>query len=133
MSSLDALESQLESLIENFRQLGIIVTDFQPQGQTILNQKINQIVTSLQDIERSKNNMQDIQVPLDIFDYIDQGRNPQLYTKDCMEKALSKNEDVKGKIDNYRRFKSMLLTELTKVFPNELAKYRAVRGDDRAS
>jgi len=31
--------------------------------------------------------------------YIDDGKNPQLYTKDCMEKALAKNEAVKGKID----------------------------------
>ena len=37
-----------------------------------------------------------------ISSYIDQGRNPQLYTKDCMEKALAKNEQVKGKIDAYR-------------------------------
>lgn len=35
-----------------------------------------------------------IQVPLEVFDYIDSGRNPQLYTKDCMEKAHSKNEEV---------------------------------------
>lgn len=34
-----------------------------------------------------------------LFSYIDQGKNPQLYTKDCMEKALAKNEAVKGKID----------------------------------
>ena len=33
------------------------------------------------------------------YRYIDQGKNPQLYTKDCMEKALAKNEAVKGKID----------------------------------
>lgn len=31
--------------------------------------------------------------------YIDQGRNPQLYTKECLERALAKNEQVKGKID----------------------------------
>lgn len=29
------------------------------------------------------------------FRYIDGGRNPQLYTKDCMEKALTKNEQVR--------------------------------------
>ena len=34
--------------------------------------------------------------------YIDQGKNPQLYTKDCMEKALLKNETVKGKIDAFK-------------------------------
>lgn len=133
MSSLDYLESQLEMLIENVRQLGIIVADFQPQGQTVLNTKINQIVNSLQDIDKYKDQIPDIQVPLEVFDYIDQGRNPQLYTKDCMEKALAKNELLKGKIDSYRRFKAMLLIELSKVFPNEMAKYRAIRGDERTS
>ena len=38
---------------------------------------------------------------LQVFDYIDQGHNPQLYTKDCMEKALAKNENVKGKMDAF--------------------------------
>jgi mediator of RNA polymerase II transcription subunit 10 len=64
------------------------------------------------------------------FSYIDQGRNPQLYTKDCIEKALAKNEQVKGKIDAYRKFKANMLLELSKTFPNELSKYRAIRGDE---
>ncbi|GFV05949.1 mediator of RNA polymerase II transcription subunit 10 [Trichonephila clavipes] len=101
-SQLENLEGNLELFIENVRQLGIIVSDFQPQGQTILNQKIAQMVTYMQEIDKCKNQVQDIQVPLEVFEYIDQGRNPQLYTKDCMEKALNKNEVVKGKIDSYR-------------------------------
>ena len=36
----EALEQQLESFIETTRQLGIIVADFQPQGQSVLNQKL---------------------------------------------------------------------------------------------
>ncbi|KAF8788144.1 mediator of RNA polymerase II transcription subunit 10-like [Argiope bruennichi] len=132
-SALENLEGNLELFIENVRQLGIIVSDFQPQGQTILNQKIAQMVTYMQEIDKCKNQVQDLQVPLEVFEYIDQGRNPQLYTKDCMEKALNKNEVVKGKIDSYRRFKGLLLVELSKVFPNEMAKYRAIRGDDRPS
>lgn len=47
-----------------------------------------------------------------------------------MEKALAKNEQVKGKIDSYQKFKSLLLVELSQVFPTEMAKYRAIRGDD---
>jgi len=39
-SALSELEDQLELLIENTRQLGIIVSDFQPQGQAVLNQKL---------------------------------------------------------------------------------------------
>ncbi|XP_077533701.1 mediator of RNA polymerase II transcription subunit 10-like [Haemaphysalis longicornis] len=130
-SPLEALETNLEMFIENVRQLGIIVSDFQPQGQTTLNQKINHIVTLMQEVDKCKPQVQDIQVPLEVFDYIDQGRNPQLFTKDCMEKALTKNEQVKGKIESYRRFKALLLVELSKVFPTEMAKYRAIRGDER--
>lgn len=36
----EALEQQLELFIENTRQMGLIVSDFQPQGQSVLNQKM---------------------------------------------------------------------------------------------
>jgi mediator of RNA polymerase II transcription subunit 10 len=90
------------------------------------------LVTGLQEIDKLKNQpkIQEIHVPLEVFDYIDQGRNPQLYTKDCIEKALMKNEEVKGKIDAYRKFKANMLLEMHKTFPNELNKYRAIRGAD---
>jgi mediator of RNA polymerase II transcription subunit 10 len=37
---LEQLEQNLEQFIENIRQIKIIVTDFQPQGQNVLNQKM---------------------------------------------------------------------------------------------
>lgn len=130
---LDLLEQQLERSIENARQIRIIVSDFQPQGQQGLNQKLQQVVRDLQEIDKIRPKVQDIQVPLEVFDYIDSGRNPQFYTKDCMEKALSKNEEERGKIDAYRMFKARLLNELTSVFPKEMASYRAIRGDERVA
>lgn len=36
----DSLEEHLEKFIENIRQLGIIVSDFQPSSQAVLNQKL---------------------------------------------------------------------------------------------
>lgn len=88
------------------------------------------MVTGLQEIDKLKNQVADVHVPFEVFDYIDQGKNPQLYTKDCIEKALTKNEEVKGKIDGYRKFKTNMLVELQKTFPNELGMYRALRGDE---
>lgn len=87
------------------------------------------LVSGLQEINKLKNQVQDIYVPFEVFDYIDQDKNPQLYTKDCVEKALAKNEEVKGKIDAYRKFKSNMLAELFKTFPNEMNMYRAYRPD----
>nr|XP_023401150.1 mediator of RNA polymerase II transcription subunit 10 isoform X1 [Loxodonta africana] len=98
----DHLEEHLEKFVENIRQLGIIVSDFQPSSQAGLNQKLNFIVTGLQDIDKCRQQLHDIMVPLEVFEYIDQGRNPQLYTKECLERALAKNEQVKGKIDTMK-------------------------------
>jgi len=132
-ASLEQLEQQLERAIENVRQVRIVVSDFQPQGQPALNQKLQQICRDLSEIDKLRPSVQDIQVPLEVFDYIDAGRNPQLFTKDCMEKAHSKNEEVKGKINAYRMFKAHLLVELSAVFPSELKYYRAVRMEDRSN
>nr|XP_014334067.1 PREDICTED: mediator of RNA polymerase II transcription subunit 10 [Bos mutus] len=90
----------------------------------------NFIVTGLQDIDKCRQQLHDITVPLEVFEYIDQGRNPQLYTKECLERALAKNEQVKGKIDTMKKFKSLLIQELSKVFPEDMAKYRSIRGED---
>lgn len=106
------------------------MADFQPQGQAVLNQKIQTLITDLQKIDKYRNKIENIHIPLAVFDYIDQGRNPQLYTKDCIEKALYKNEETKGKIDVYRKFKNNLLLELQKEFPAEINKYRAIRKDE---
>ena len=48
----------------------------------------------MQEIDKLRSPVQEVHVPLEVFEYIDGGRNPQLYTKDCMEKALAKNEQV---------------------------------------
>lgn len=90
------------------------------------------MVTGLQEIDKTKSQVQDVLVPFEVFDYIDQGKNPQLYTKDCIEKALTKNEEVKGKIDGLRRLKTNLMQELATTFPNEISMLRALRTDTDA-
>ncbi|KAF7221529.1 mediator of RNA polymerase II transcription subunit 10 [Nothobranchius furzeri] len=129
----DNLEEHLEKFEENIRQLGIIVSDFQPSSQAVLNQKLNFMISGLQDIEKCRQQLHEINVPLEVFEYIDQGRNPQLYTKECLERALARNEQVKGKIDTMTKFKSLLISELSKVFPEEMSKYKAIRSEDAPS
>ncbi|XP_066886877.1 mediator of RNA polymerase II transcription subunit 10 isoform X2 [Kogia breviceps] len=65
----DHLEEHLEKFVENIRQLGIIVSDFQPSSQAGLNQKLNFIVTGLQDIDKCRQQLHDITVPLEVFEY----------------------------------------------------------------
>lgn len=128
--STSELETKLEMFAENMRQINIMVADFQPQAQTVLNQKVQKIVTDLKDIEHLKKDVQDIQIPLEVCDYVDGGRNPQVYTKLSMSTTMKKNEEVNGKIESYKKFKAHLLVEMNKYFPKEVDRYRAIRSEE---
>ncbi|CAH8510888.1 unnamed protein product [Dicrocoelium dendriticum] len=71
-------------------------------------------ISSTPELDRMQTELHDVHVPIELFSKIDAGQNPQLYTREFMEQALAKNEAVR---------------ELSLHFPNEMAKYRAVRGD----
>ena len=127
LKARDSLVNTLELTIENLRQINIIVQNFQPQTQSILNQKIQSIVTHLQTINTVKDCVAEVEIPMEVVDFIDSGRNPQLFNKERFDAAVKKNAEVKKKIDDYRRFKVNLMHDLQDWFPNVLASYRAIR------
>lgn len=126
-SNVEELEKHLERFAENIRQLGITAAEFQPNSQAVLNRQITQLVQGLKDIDHSKNSVQKIDIPIEVFDYIDQGKNPGLYTKHCIERALEKNEQVKGKIEVYSEFRQELLNQLGHVYPKLIETYKETR------
>jgi mediator of RNA polymerase II transcription subunit 10 len=107
-----------------------MVSNFQPSSQHILNQKIKNIVTDLQEINKLKDTVKDVQIPVEVLKYVDEGKNPHLFTKDYIDKAMTKNQEVKGKIDSFKKFKAKMLLELNRHFPKEVEKYRAIRDDE---
>lgn len=119
----EPLQQSIEQFIETSRQIGIMVSDFQPGCQNNLNTKINSLIENMQEIEKFKSFVADVEVPPEIFQYVDQGRNPQLYTKDCLQKVVTKNEEVKGKVDAYKSFKTVLEEELTKELPQMMDRH----------
>jgi len=129
-SKIELLEGTFEKIIEDTRKLSLVVSNFQPTGQLVLNQTINQLVGSLRDIDSQKSHFAETHIPHEVFDYIDAGKNPQLFTKDCIEKALNKNEQIKGKIELYKKFRTELLSQLQSVFPEEITEYKQLRGEN---
>ena len=67
----------------------------------------------------------------DIFSYIDEGKNPVLYTKDFLMKTLEKNEEIKGKTVTFKTFREELLDELKKNFPEEYDAYERTHREEK--
>jgi mediator of RNA polymerase II transcription subunit 10 len=55
----ELLEQNLEVFIENVREVGIMVGDFQPQTQQGLNSKIESLVLGLKTVDQLKSSMTD--------------------------------------------------------------------------
>ncbi|PAA94158.1 hypothetical protein BOX15_Mlig020247g2, partial [Macrostomum lignano] len=121
------LQDELCALIENCWEAGIMVCNYQPHVN--LQHKMDFLVNRLNSLDRAKAQVADVQVPLAVLKYIDEGRNPQLYTRHCLETALQRNEEVKGKIENVNRFRTLLLAELSQAFEQDMSRYRSLRAD----
>ncbi|KAM7542298.1 hypothetical protein Aperf_G00000007008 [Anoplocephala perfoliata] len=123
----EQLEESIEGIIDHCREAGIIVCDYQPG--IAISKKINDLVLKLQDVDRLQPEMNEVLVPIAVFPKIDAGQNPQIYSRECMERVIAHNEVVRGKLESLRRFRHLLMSELSKRFPCEMANYRLIRDD----
>uniref|UniRef100_A0A915EHH6 Mediator of RNA polymerase II transcription subunit 10 n=1 Tax=Ditylenchus dipsaci TaxID=166011 RepID=A0A915EHH6_9BILA len=126
-SRFNLLERTLENFQENARHLGVIASDFNSQSQELLNQKIHTIISGLNECDALKNQFSDVKVPIELLDNLDQGQNPQLYTRDCLERTKQKNKEVNGKIEIYKKFHASLLEELSLEMPTDTVDYLKIR------
>jgi len=128
---VDARFNQLEQTLENFqenaRQLGLIASDFQPRSQDPLNQRVHTLVSGLQEMDHLKHQFGDVKVPQELLDYLDEGKNPLLYTKECLQRTENKNKEVNGKIELYTKFRAQLLKEWGEEMPTDTLQYRTKR------
>ncbi|KAF1765744.1 hypothetical protein GCK72_005697 [Caenorhabditis remanei] len=122
------LEKKLEEFQENARFIGDLASNFQAKNQDALNGRIYSLVRGLQDLDRMKGSFSDKQVPMDLLPYLDEGKNPLLYSKHCMEKTLEKNKAVNGKIEIYKKFRAHLMKEFSEEMPDLVMEYRNERG-----
>jgi len=127
----EKLTEALEKLIQNTSSLSKIVCNFESSSQPVLNSTINNIVIGLKEVDELKSSFNEPkhQLPTEVFNYIDQGKNPSLYTKDCVKNSLQKNEEGKGKIELFKQFSESLLKQAESVYPQEISEYKKSRNN----
>lgn len=56
-------------------------------------------------------------IPPDIIDYVDEGRNPDIYTREFVELVQKLNQFLKGKSEAFAGFRDVLAEEMMKSMP----------------
>lgn len=94
------LENQLRQTIETLVEISLLVHDT-TGTQENKEGLIEQMDTLVKEFQRLKEIKCDKQIPIDVIDYIDQGRNPDVYTREFVELLLKQNQFIHGKMDIY--------------------------------
>ena len=117
----------LEQIIVDTRTVGIMVSDFQAGNQPRLNQYLNKIIDNLRILDGCKEDLNDIMIPREVLKYVDEGRSPELYNRDCLEKSQAKQRVVQAKVDIYKKLHDQLLKDLKEYYPEMVYAYKKSR------
>ncbi|KAG4300772.1 hypothetical protein PCANB_002879 [Pneumocystis canis] len=117
-SQLVDLEIHLESLINDLHNLSIIINDFEdPKTNQIILNKIKDIIDNYKFLYTNKDFITET-IPQDIIDYIEEGRNPDVYTRQFCELVQKDNQYVNGKSTAITDFRNILAQDIKNNFPN---------------
>lgn len=114
---LTAIASILQSLVDSLIELGVMVHDYPgtQQSHTALMHKTNQVVSLLSGLTHSPF-AQQYPIPVDVINYIEDGRNPDIYTREFVEVTAKTNARLKGKMLAFRKLRDVLGDKLVQEF-----------------
>ncbi|XP_077232935.1 mediator of RNA polymerase II transcription subunit 10b-like [Tasmannia lanceolata] len=128
------LKEVINSIQKNLgllHQLHLTVSSFNVASQLPLLQRINDVVSELDTMQRLADNC-NIQVPMEVVNLIDDGKNPDEFTRNVINSCISRNQITKGKTDSFKGLRKHLLEELEQAFPDEVEAYREIRATSAA-
>ncbi|KAM7278579.1 hypothetical protein ACFE04_005713 [Oxalis oulophora] len=91
----------------------------------------NSLVLELGNMVKSSEKC-NIQVPIEVLNLIDDGKNPDDFTKEVFNSCVVKNQMTKGKTDQFKALRKHLLEELEQSFPEQVDIYREIRASAAA-
>jgi hypothetical protein len=125
------LESGIEQLLDALHKTSVLLEEFRPENQGRLQDGVSRLPAQLDAVAvaASSNQVRALSVPRQLFDFLDSGTNPDLLTKQLIERAVAESELCKGKVVALADYHAQLHAEAVNAFPE----LKAVLGVDAAT
>ncbi|KAI0448083.1 transcription factor subunit Med10 of mediator complex-domain-containing protein [Xylaria telfairii] len=140
----NALEQQLKDTIQSLHNVMVQVTAYDGTTSTsapspsssrasrdVLAAELTALSRSLQTIHRTATTRTLPQVPPELVQYVDGGRNPDVYTREFVELVRRGNQLMRGKQSAFAAFRDVLAGEIENAMPElreDAARVVAVTG-----
>ncbi|CAL5082499.1 unnamed protein product [Urochloa decumbens] len=117
--NLSQVTSSIQKTLGLLHQLNLTVSSFNSASQLPLLQRLNALVAELDTMQKLAEGC-NIQVPMEVVNLIDDGKNPDEFTRDVFNSCIAKNQITKGKTDAFklvcfRAYGSIFLRSLNKL------------------
>ncbi|XP_009608618.1 mediator of RNA polymerase II transcription subunit 10b-like isoform X1 [Nicotiana tomentosiformis] len=129
--NLNQVINSIDKTLGILHQLYLTVSSYNVSSQLPLLQRLNNLVLELDNMAKLGEKC-NIQVPMEVLNLIDDGKNPDEFTRDVLNSCIAKNQVTKGKTDAFKGLRGHLLEELEQAFPEEVEAYREIRAASAA-
>ncbi|KAM0562093.1 hypothetical protein ACHAPJ_002537 [Fusarium lateritium] len=117
----NALEQQLKDIIQDLYQIMVQVSTYDSVGRSSREVLINEIKTlsdSLRNLHTSAAPPHVLpSVPPELLEYVEHGRNPDIYTREFVELVRRGNQLMRGKLNAFGTFRDVLAENITSAMP----------------
>ncbi|OCT53103.1 AP2-associated kinase [Cladophialophora carrionii] len=119
-----SVHNTIKGIIQHLTDIQLQTHGYIPQTQDLLVDKLTDLTTSLAELKRltsaqeSPNNyIHQVAIAPEIVDYVDDGRNPDIFTRDFVEIVQRGNAVVHGKQRAFRDFTEVYARKLKEGIP----------------
>ncbi|KAI2637543.1 transcription factor subunit Med10 of mediator complex-domain-containing protein [Xylaria nigripes] len=118
----NVLEQQLKDTIQSLHNIMVQTTAYDSTPSTrstrdVLASELAALSRSLQTIHRTATTRTLPQVPPELVQYVDNGRNPDIYTREFVELVRRRNQLMRGKQNAFASFRDILAGEIENAMP----------------
>lgn len=123
-NELETVEQQVATIIESFIELGVSVYDFPgtqeaTQGMvTNLRRNVDRLLKLNQRSNDPKSQLSKVNIPMEVLQYIEDGRNPDIYTREFVEAIRRSNQYQRAKMNGLRQLRDSLAEKIAEEFPD---------------
>ncbi|KAH6876146.1 mediator of RNA polymerase II transcription subunit 10 [Alternaria rosae] len=116
-SAIIDVEGQLKDIVQNLYNL--IVQAYDHHGsktQEAIRREIQSLVQNLVKLSRTAPSV-NINIPPEVMSYVENSRNPDIFTREFVETVQRMNQMLYGRVDAYRALQEQLALHVSSAIP----------------
>ncbi|CAG8588602.1 29605_t:CDS:2, partial [Gigaspora margarita] len=91
------LEQTIDQLLTKIWEIMVQLNEYDSENKWAVSRSLTDLVACFEEVNILQEKIQHIQVPMKVIEFIDEGRNPDIFMADYVDEVMQENQAVKVK------------------------------------